>query len=470
MPKRSEANITSRAAETSPPGLMWDREVPGFGLRTLSSGARTWLFKYRALNGRQHWHRIGTFPAMTVDEARKEARALRAAVDKGKDPSKEREAEREAARAARAAAVEKLAESYAKALPGRPSLRGSGAISAEHAAAEAAAVRNAIARMKLEGRPVAEITPADLLGLLHLEAARPATARLLFGAFGRFLEWCRDAGHLAINPCDAIPRARRPKPPPARRRVVALPDLARLWIASEVLPAPLGELARLLIALPVRRGEGARLAWEDVDLKAGVWTLPGAITKNGDPHRIALHPLARKLLSARHKAMGRPTSGLAFPSPRAGNEVSAWTGMKADMGEAAGFRAWTWHDFRRSFASLMAERGVAEPVADAVLNHRQSGTRGGVLGVYQHAQRWPEQKAALEKWGAALAEAIAAAERKRNGASAKPGAKAKTPGPPSPPTPRKTRKADAAPRARGDLQPSRRSGQPATSRATGRQP
>lgn len=457
MPKRSEANITSRAAETSPTGLMWDREVPGFGLRTLSSGARTWLFKYRTLNGRQHWHRIGTFPAMTVDEARKEARALRAAVDKGKDPSKEREAARAAARAARAAAVEKLAESYAKVLPGRPSLRGSGAISAEHAAAEVAAVRNAVARMKLEGRPVAEITAADLLGLLHLEAARPATARLLFGAFGRFMEWCRDTGHLTVNPCDAIPRAKRPKPPPARRRVVALRDLARLWMAAPVLPSPMAELARLLILLPVRRQEGARLAWENVDLRAAVWTLPGAITKNGDPHRIALHPLARALVRARHKAMGKPACGLAFPSPRAGNEVSTWTAMKAEMAAAARFNAWTWHDFRRSFASIMAERGVAEPVADAVLNHRQSGTRGGVLGVYQHAQRWPEQKAALEKWGAALAEAIAAADRTRKVASSSTAARANPPGHIPAPRPAHPHQAQRAPGKRGDLQPSRRS-------------
>jgi hypothetical protein len=42
-------------------------------------------------------------------------------------------------------------------------------------------------------------------------------------------------------------------------------------------------------------------------------------------------------------------------------------------------------------------------VADAVLNHRQSGTRGGVLGVYQMATRWPEQRAALELWGGLLA-------------------------------------------------------------------
>jgi integrase len=442
--------------------------VPGFGLRTTPGGARTWLFKYRAMDGRQHWHRIGTFPALAVDEARRVARRHRTAVDEGKDPAKDRQADREAARAARAAAVEKLAESYAKALPGRPSLRGSGAISAEHAAAEAAAVRNAIARMKLEGRPVAEIGPADLLGLLHLEAARPATARLLFGAFGRFMEWCRERGHLTINPCDAIPRAKRPKPPPARRRVVALPDLARLWIAAEGLPAPVGELARLLIALPVRRGEGARLAWEDLDLRAGVWTLPGSITKNGDPHRVALHPLARTLLRKRHRTMGKPVSGLAFPSPRAQAEVSGWTKIKAELSEAARFRAWTWHDFRRSFASIMAERGVAEPVADAVLNHRQSGTRGGVLGVYQHAQRWPEQKAALEKWGRALAEAIDAAERKQGAGGAARAQRAATPGTPSPPTPRETPRLATGATSRGDHHPSRRARQTSRTATAGR--
>lgn len=411
MPKRSEANITSRAAEASPPGLLWDREVPGFGLRTLASGARTWLFKYRALDGRQHWHRIGTFPAITTEEARKAARRLRAAVDHGKNPSKEREVARQTARAARAASVEALAEHYAKALEGRPSLRGSGAISADHAAAEAAAVRNAIARMKLEGRPVAEITPADLLRLLHMEAARPATARMLFGAFGRFLEWCRETGHVPVNVCDAIPRAKRPKPPPARRRVVALADIARLWHAAGSLHPTLRDLARVLFVVPVRRGEAARLDWRDVDFGNAVWTLPAAITKNGDPHRVALPPLAVAILRERHHAAGAPGEGLAFPSPLAGVVVMGWTRMKAEISAVAGFSAWTWHDLRRSFVSIMAERGISEPVADAVLNHRRSGTRGGVLGVYQVAERWPDQREAMMAWGLALADAIAPAPK-----------------------------------------------------------
>ncbi len=60
---------------------------------------------------------------------------------------------------------------------------------------------------------------------------------------------------------------------------------------------------------------------------------------------------------------------------------------------------WTWHDFRRSFATALGEAGIPEAVADAVLNHRQSATRGGVLGVYQRASRWPEQVKAMEHWG-----------------------------------------------------------------------
>ena len=67
---------------------------------------------------------------------------------------------------------------------------------------------------------------------------------------------------------------------------------------------------------------------------------------------------------------------------------------------------WTWHDFRRSFATALGEAGIPEAVADAVLNHRQSATRGGVLGVYQRASRWPEQVRAMELWGRLLAAAI----------------------------------------------------------------
>lgn len=53
---------------------------------------------------------------------------------------------------------------------------------------------------------------------------------------------------------------------------------------------------------------------------------------------------------------------------------------------------------------------MAELVVDAILNHRQAATRGGVLGVYQRAQRWPEQVMAMEAWGTILAAAVRGCE------------------------------------------------------------
>ncbi|MBX9748634.1 MAG: integrase arm-type DNA-binding domain-containing protein [Roseococcus sp.] len=413
MPRRSAEKITARAAEAQGAGILWDRDIAGFGLRTTPAGAKTWLLKYRARGGQQHWHRIGSYPAMTAEEARKAAARLRADVDHGRDPTAERAKEARRAKAERATMLAPLVETYALALPGRPRLRGSGPISAEHAADELAAVRRAVALLDIAGRPVSEVTAADVARLMRIEASRPATARMLFGALRRFFAWSREEGHLAgPNPCEELPQAKRPRPPAARSRVIALEDLARLWRAAGTLDETPRDLARILIALPARRGEAAAMRWQDVDLKRAEWLQPGTMTKNGDPHRLALPPLALRILAARHEAAKEPSEGLVFPSSVPGRVLDRWTDMRETMSTAAGgFTAWTWHDFRRSFASIMAERGIPEPVADAVLNHRQSATRGGVLGVYQRAERWQEQAAAVRAWCDALAAALDPASR-----------------------------------------------------------
>ena len=97
---------------------------------------------------------------------------------------------------------------------------------------------------------------------------------------------------------------------------------------------------------------------------------------------------------------------MVFPAPVSGRAVDTFTGIKEAITEAAGLTGWTWHDFRRSFATALGEAGIPESVADAVLNHRQAATRGGVLGVYQRASRWPEQMRAMEFWGQLLKAAI----------------------------------------------------------------
>lgn len=169
------------------------------------------------------------------------------------------------------------------------------------------------------------------------------------------------------------------------------------------------DFLRFLIAVPCRRTEAATLDWAHLDLGAAAeWTQPGALTKNGDPHRLRLHPLALELLRARHRAAGEPTAGLVFPAPKAGNALNTFSAMKAALDAKTGRTGWRIHDFRRSFATALGEAGVAEPMVDALLNHRQSATRGGVLGVSNARSVGPSRRPRWSGGGGTLTAALAA--------------------------------------------------------------
>ena len=297
----------------------------------------------------------------------------------------------------------------AKVLPARPKLRGIGLATEQHVREETTRARAAVAAMDAPARPVADLTAEDVRRPLDAQAARPATARAHFGALSRFLDWCQDASYVELNPCAMVAKARRPKSVQTRAHYLTLPDLAKLWKATDGLAHPVWrDLARFLIAIPCRRGEAVALDWRDLDmdLTCPQWRQAAGTTKNGEAHRLHLHPLALAVLRSRHAAAGKPKAGLVFRSPRAGKAVDTFSDMKAALDEAAGIAGWRWHDFRRSFATALGEAGVTEATANAMLNHKASATRGGVLGVYQRATDWPGQVAAMKAWGAAPATAL----------------------------------------------------------------
>jgi hypothetical protein len=64
----------------------------------------------------------------------------------------------------------------------------------------------------------------------------------------------------------------------------------------------------------------------------------------------------------------------------------------------SGVKDWTLHDLRRTCATGLQKLGVRLEVTEAVLNH-VSGSRDGIVGVYQRHNWAPEKIAALSAWG-----------------------------------------------------------------------
>lgn len=391
--------------------IVRDKNCRGLAL-IINPTTMTWTYAYRprgkdAATGRRWPNQtitLGNPETHSPDDARAEANRIKGRAVAGGDPAAERKARAADERRKRGSTLQRLLDEYGRVLPRRPKMRGIGLLSPEYVADEVAHARRALADMKAEDMPAANLTDAELRTLLSVVGG-VTTARKRFGALSRFLDWCQDTGHIQANPCALIARSRRPKASQARSHYLTLAELARLWEAAGKLREPVWrDLARFLIVVPCRRNEAARLDWSHLDLAVGEWRSPGRMTENREAHRLHLHPLALDALRERHDATcGK---GLVFPAPVSGRAVDTFSDIKTELDEATGLDGWTWHDFRRSFATALGEAGIPEAVADAILNHRQAATRGGVLGVYQRASRWPEQVKAMELWGKLLTEAI----------------------------------------------------------------
>lgn len=390
-----------------------DSECRGLAL-IVNATSMTWTYSFKPRGrdacGRRFGSRsvtIGNPSTHSPDDARTEANKLKGRVHAGDDPAAERRAKIAAAAGNRARITDKLVADYIETIPLRRKLRGSGTISPGHALEEISHIKAAVLTMQVGSKPVAEINAADLRALLRADPERPNATRHRWGALNRFFDWCQDEGLLSINPCSLVAKSRRPKTPASRTHYLSIEELAALWNACDDLLPVYRDLIRFLIAVPCRRGEAASMRWDHVDLAATVWSQPAHLTKNRDAHRLHLHPLALEILLQRHLASNAPTAGLVFPAPRSGKVIDTFTLIRSQLDNAAPtVKGWRIHDFRRSFATALGEAGISETVADAILNHRQSATRGGVLGVYQKAQRWPEQVYAMTVWGGALAKAI----------------------------------------------------------------
>jgi integrase len=365
--------------------LVFDDVQRGLAVRVTATGGKTYLVQY-TIDGRKRRVPLGACSAISLAKARQAAEAVMGAKASGIDAAAERKAKADAER--KAAERERLTlgvlvetwrdlhlsqrrESYS-----REAVR---------------ALQYAFRRQW--GKPAEALDRSAIVRTLDT-IARVGNVSIASrtAAYGRACyQWAMKRGAVVNNPFAALPAiGEKPK----RDRVLNDIELAAIWQTASSMAPPFGPIVRLLILTGQRREEVGGMSWAELNDDLSSWTIAANRTKNGTPHVVPLADLAREVL----RTLPR-TGSLVVPGDRPPAPFSGWSKAKARLDAAAGVTAWRLNDIRRTMATGLQRLGVRLEVTEAVLNHI-SGSRAGIVGIYQRHDWANEKRAALEAWAA----------------------------------------------------------------------
>ena len=335
--------ITKRAVDALAPKapILWDGEIPGFGVRCLPSGAKIYLLKYRTRGGRGRWLTLGRHGPLTPEMARKAALTQKADIINGGDPAGEVEKKR------RENTIEEIADRYL----------------AEHVVAHnkpttAREVRQIVDKKikpKLGKIKVTDLTRADIKAWHQAMSATPYEANRALAYLSKMLTLAAKDWELrSDNPCSGLKRF----PEQERDRYLSDAELTQLGGALAAAERDGSELpgfirlVRLLATTGMRLSEPLGVQWErDVDLPCRTIRLADAKAGGRTVH---LGAAAVAILAAATERSGYLIHDIDPSEPlRATKAEHAW----ARLCKRAGITNARIHDLRHTAGTFGALAG-----------------------------------------------------------------------------------------------------------------
>lgn len=362
-----------------------DAKRKGLRFRLYSKDRGVWMFEMRIRGGGKRNQKIGTWPAVSIKEARQIALKLEAEASQGVDRVAEEEERKRADEASRAtrSTVRDVLDAYDRLH-----------LSQLRTGAERRRQLDQAFSGKLEVS-INELTQKDFQQPIDdkLTDGRVVFANRIRAALVAFSKWAWMRGYLEEN---LGQRIGKPTKEQARDRVLSVAEVRAVYEAAGEEGGLWGPLVRLLLLTGQRRGEIVGLRWEEVDLDAARIVKPGSGTKNRKPHTTHLSPPALEILNS----LGPKKRGLVFTT-NGKTPVSGISRMKRRLDARLGddFEPWRFHDFRTAMATALAEAGVPETVVDRIQNHVASGSApSAVARVYNQSEQLPQRAEALDRW------------------------------------------------------------------------
>lgn len=349
----------------------------GMYLQVSPSGSKRWFLKYR-IAGKEKQLALGSYPAVSLAEARRARDAAKLQKANGIDPAQAR-------KIARLTAINPAGDSFRVV-----ALEWYGKKAPQWSEAHAIRARRQFERDLfpwLGDRRMCDITPMELLAALRKTEERGAIETA-----DRALMLARQVWRYAV----ATGRAERDIAVDLKG---ALTPYRGKHFAAITDPVKFGELLRAIRAYkggPIvraalqlapmlfqRPGELRAAEWSEIDLDAGLWTIPAARMKrskagkeHGDPHLVPLPRQAVAILAGLHGYTGH--GRMVFPGERSHDRPMSENALRVAL-LALGYTPdmQTWHGFRATARTMLAERLEFDPlIIEAQLAHAVKDANG----------------------------------------------------------------------------------------------
>lgn len=377
-----------RIKEASPRERDWKLfDTGGLYLLIRPGGSRLWKMKFRFL-GREQKLSFGAWPLVSLKEARARRDEARLELYRGNNPVRQKRDCRTAALLAAQNGFGDVAREYIA----KREVEGLAPATIVKATWFLALLEPALGR-----RPVAEITPHELLGALRgIERhGRRETARRARAFASRVFRYAVATLRASGDPAQLLAGALIV---PVSRHYAAITDpakLGRLLCAIDYYDGlPVTRLAlQLAPHVFLRPGELRGARWSEID--GDTWRLPAERMKARRAHAVPLSRQVKALLTELSGLRGR--GDFVFPSPWAkGKPLSAGALNGALRRMGYGKDEITAHGLRATASTLLNESGMwSSDAIERALAHRDANA---VRGAYHRGQHWDERVAMAQWW------------------------------------------------------------------------
>lgn len=325
-----------------------DSKCLGLIVTVFASGTKT-FYVYKRVNGRPDRIKVGSYPNLSVERARKKAREILAQIDEGINPKDQQKKNRN--EITFGALFDEYIEQHAK----------------QHKKTWQEDVNNNRLHLQsLRAKKLSAITP-KIVQDIHVRIGREngqyqanRILALISSVFNKAMQW----GYDCKNPTIGIQKFKER----SRSRWLQPDEMQAFFKSLSEEPSDtMRDYFYMLLYTGARRRNVGSMRWQDIDLEKNIWHIQE--TKNGDPQDVPLTQLAKLLLEERLAKAG--DSEWVFPSASsASGHIEEPKKVWKSVCERAGIKDLRIHDLRRTLGTMMGVLGVGSPTIGKALNHR----------------------------------------------------------------------------------------------------